>query len=88
MAGGGSGGFTTSLSSMIRIDGDTVGVDLLANGDFDLFVANLKALGMKIEVASAQFNMVEGLLPIDQIPTATALPQTSGIAPIYKPGLM
>ena len=73
---------------MIRIDGDTVGVDLQANGNFDLFVANLKALGMKIEVASPQFNMVEGLLPIDKLPAAVNLRDTASITPIYKLGLM
>ena len=88
VAGGGSGDFTSSLSSMIRIDGNSVGVDLQAKGDFNLFVSNLESLGMKVEVASTQFNMVEGLLPIDQIPNATNLPQTDSIAPIYKPGLM
>jgi hypothetical protein len=85
---GGSGTFTSSLSGIIEISGTNVGVDVHSGGgDFGAFVSELTSLGMKVQVSSAQYATVEGLLPIGQLLTVANLPQTLSINPVYRPRL-
>jgi hypothetical protein len=84
------GGSTTPTLAtqfpMLRLQGNSVGVDIKASsGNFAAMVTTLKNLGMTINTQSAAFGLVEGFLPINQLPTASALPAVASIVPNYKP---
>ena len=84
---GNSGAFVSSQAGFIRLSGDYVGVDVHAFGDLTPFVATLKNLGMQVEQVSSQYNVVEGLIPIAQLPTLANLPQIVDVTAIYVPQL-
>lgn len=73
------------VKSAILTRGDMVGVDVRGTGDFRTFKNALVNLGMQVTAENAAKGIVEGFLPIAQIPTAVRIPQTVGIDPIYQP---
>ena len=83
----GSGTFTTTLSKTIMVQGTSVGVDLVFNGsgDFNTQIAQLQGVGMKITATNAKLGIVEGYLPISELPAIARDGYISNIAPIYKP---
>jgi hypothetical protein len=85
---GGTGTFTSSQANLIVINGTNVGVEAHSNGgDFNAFVAALKSDGLQILASDATYGIVEGMLPITELPTIAVLPQTLSITPMYKPML-
>jgi hypothetical protein len=76
----------TTQFPMLRFQGNSVGVNIKAsNGNFAAMVTALTNLGMTINTQSAAFGLVEGFLPINQLPTASALPAVASIVPNFKP---
>ncbi|HEX8204138.1 MAG TPA: hypothetical protein VF590_26915, partial [Isosphaeraceae bacterium] len=84
LRGGGTGAFVSGRAGQIRVQGSLVGVDISATGDLDGFVNQLRNLGMQVEASDPGLKIVEGLLPIAQLPTVAALAQTVGISPLYR----
>jgi len=83
---GGSASFTSSESGTVVIEGSNVGVDInMSGGDFAGFVSQLKSLGMQVQSMSAADGVVEGLLPISQLPTVAQNSQTLSLSPMYIP---
>jgi hypothetical protein len=85
-AQGGSSTFTSSKAGVIRIQGGTVGVDIRTTGsNFSQFVSTMSSLGMQVQTQDATHGIVEGFLPIGQLPTVAQNAQTVAITPIYIP---
>jgi hypothetical protein len=85
-----SAGNTTNLASQfsqIKFGAGTVGVDINWNGsgDFNGYTNALTNLGMQVTTTSATYGIVEGFLPVAQLPTVAEEPQTLSLTPIYKP---
>ncbi|MBX6314631.1 MAG: S8 family serine peptidase, partial [Isosphaeraceae bacterium] len=83
--GGGGGQFTSQKAGIIRMQGNLVGIDARGRGDVGDYTTALQKLGMQVQAVDPVNRIVEGMLPIDQLPAAVALPNTVGIDPIYKP---
>jgi hypothetical protein len=85
----GSGIFTSSQANVVVINGTNVGVQIHANGtgDFNALIAQLKSQGLQIIASDATYGIVEGMLPITQLPSVAVDPQTLSITPMYKPML-
>jgi hypothetical protein len=83
---GGTGTFTSSSSPYVVIQGSDVRVDVHGNGsgDFGTLVAALQGLGMHITAADTVTQTVEGMVPIDQLPTVAQEPQTLSVSPSYR----
>jgi len=83
-AGSPGSGFTSPEASKIEIKGNLVGVDLSYTGDLASYEAQVVALGMQIQNVDTRTGQIEGLLPIDQLPNVSQLPNPVGIAPVYN----
>lgn len=81
------GQFHSSQADLVDIRGTTVGLDVSGVGDFNALQTTLRNQGMQITGVDPVRRIVEGFLPIAQLPTIAANPQVSGILPVYKPFL-
>ena len=86
---GGTGTFTSSWSPFVVIQGSDVRVDVHGNGsgDFGSLVSTLQNLGMQVTATDSVTQTVEGMLPIDQLPTVAQEPQTLSVTPSFRPVL-
>jgi len=70
---GGDNSFSPSLptDNMLEISGNSVGVDLKmsSSGDFSTFLSQLQSDGLQVTNSSATYGLVEGMLPISDLPT-------------------
>lgn len=82
-----TGTFVSSQSGLVRIEGDSVGVDIRAAGDFNALVTTLTGLGMQIQFSDPNTRIVEGLLPIAQLPAIAGSPLISSVNPVFVPAL-
>ncbi len=82
---GSKGTFTSSRSSALFISGSSVGVDIRGYGNFNTFQQSLTNIGVKILATDATLNIVEGNIPIAQLPQLASLAQLIGANPIYRP---
>ncbi len=82
VAAGSTGTFVSSQAGKASISGTSVGVDIRAKGDLAALTTELKALGMTVTATSTQFGIVEGTLPIAQLPTVSSYSAVVGISPI------
>jgi len=84
---GGTGTFTSPLSTMIEIQGTSVGVQVHGNGtsDFNALVSSLQSMGMQVSATDAVTQTVAGMLPIADLPTATQGLQILSVTAQYRP---
>jgi hypothetical protein len=85
---GGQGTFSPAAAPYIVIDGTSVGIDLqtpLAN--FDSMLGEMQALGMQVTATAAvgQEAIIEGLMPIAQLPAVAANAGVVALNPVYRP---
>lgn len=86
-SGGQGGAFKSSLSKLISFNGTNgtnVGVDIRGYGDFVSFQTALRNIGMNIGAVDPTHQIVEGFLPISQLPTVAQMPNIVGMSPLYK----
>ena len=50
-------------------------------------VSTLQGLGMQVTATDSVTQTVEGMLPIDQLPTSAQEPQTLSVTPSFRPVL-
>ena len=88
---GSSGTFVPALHDSIQFRGTSVGVDVRGLGNFAATEASLTGLGMTITATSASNLLVEGFIPIAQLPklatlstVANAQPMLVGLAKSYQ----
>lgn len=79
------GQFQSSQARFVEIRGTSVGLDVSGVGDFSALQTTLRNQGMQITGVDTTRRIVEGFLPISQLPTIAVNPQVSGILPIFKP---
>jgi large repetitive protein len=84
-----TGQFVSSLSKQISFVGTYVGVDVRGFGgtaaSLGSLSTQLQGLGMQVRAADVKTSIVEGIVPIGQLPAVAALSSVVGIDPIYKP---
>ena len=85
VAAGSHGTFTSSLSGILLIQGNTVGIDVRGRVDASSLSNELTSLGMKVTATDATTKTVEGFLPIGQIAAVGNLTDTVGVSPIFRP---
>ncbi|HWE36613.1 MAG TPA: hypothetical protein VG406_08605 [Isosphaeraceae bacterium] len=78
------GDFTTSQSGIIEVVGTSVGVDVHGQGGAAL-ASELSGLGMTVQTINGPTGVIEGLLPLAELPTAANLSGVAGISAIYIP---
>lgn len=79
--------FVSTKAKEINFRGNSVEIDARGYGPGSTFVANLKALGMQVTQTLAQANdtMVEGYIPVAQLPAIAQMSQMIGVTPSYRP---
>ena len=84
---GASGAFRPTGLNGLVINGTSVGIQVKADnsGDFSSFVTTLQSDGMQVLDSSSTYGLVEGMLPIGQLPAVAQLPQTLSITPMFNP---
>jgi hypothetical protein len=81
----GSGNLPAGGATSILRVGNSVGVDIRASGDVNALTATLTGLGMQIQSTDPNTHIIEGLLPIAQLPSVAQLSQVTSMMPIYAP---
>ena len=79
----------TNGANRVEMQGTSVGITLHDSnaGDFNTFVAALQSAGMQITDSSAQYGVVDGFLPVAQLPAVASLPDAPAVMPLYQPSL-
>jgi hypothetical protein len=85
---GASGTFTPTEvgANLLVISGTSVGIQVkdTATGNFNTLTIELQNAGMQIVESDATYGLIEGMLPIAQLPTVAQLPQTQSITPMIR----
>ena len=83
-----SGSFATSkynTATDIRMAGDYVAIGTYGIGDLPTYANRLRSLGMIIAGADLPSGLVEGIVPIAQLPALAGLSTTAGLRPQNPP---
>ncbi|MFO0956694.1 MAG: S8 family serine peptidase [Isosphaeraceae bacterium] len=81
---------TSDVNTQARtylFEGDQVRVDVKIYGDLRQGAGDLALAGLTVKAIDSTFNLVEGLVPVSQLPAIAALPNVVNVAPIAKPQL-
>jgi hypothetical protein len=74
---GGGNNFTPGQPSdkLLEISGTSVGVDLKvgSGADFNTVLSQLQADGLKVSSSSPTYDLIEGMLPIGELPAAAQI---------------
>jgi hypothetical protein len=78
---------SSTAPGQVEIQGSSVGVDIHAASasDFATMVTALETLGLQVTAVSGADDLVEGLLPIAQLPAAAQVVGSPAIAPVLYP---
>jgi hypothetical protein len=84
---GGGDSFTPGQPSdkLLVISGTSVGVDLKigSGADFNTVLSQLQADGLQVSSSSATYGLIDGVLPIAQLPAAAQL--AASVTPTSRP---
>jgi hypothetical protein len=84
--GGASGTFAPVQAGQVEIAGEAVGVDIRTSAaNYDAVLGAMEADGMLVTATAPQVGVIEGFLPIAELPTVATNYAISGISPVYKP---
>jgi len=77
---------STNVPGQVLIQGSNVGVTINANGgDVNSLVSSMTQLGLQVTATDSAHGIVEGMLPIPQLPAAAQNPQVLSMSPIVLP---
>lgn len=76
--------FESTLKDSLRIEGEYVGVTVRVGGDLETATNTFRNIGMQVEATLGSPKLVEGLLPIAQLPTLAGIEQAISIRPIQR----
>lgn len=84
---GGKGTFTPTGVSNLVISGTNVGVNIHTTDivHFGKLLTQLEGAGLHVTASSIGYGIIDGMLPIGQLPTVVAIAPTSSITPLFKP---
>jgi hypothetical protein len=83
---GSPGQFTSTDSGQVEMSGSAVGVDIRLLGNFQGNLANMEAIGMDVTATDPNIGLVEGFLPIGQLPPVAVDPNLVAVTPVLVPG--
>jgi hypothetical protein len=77
----------TNGANLVQLQGTDVGIDVHVGNaaDFNSLVTALENAGMQITVTSAEYGIVDGFLPVAQLPAIAALTDAPSVTPLYQP---
>ncbi len=77
---------TFAESNQIVIAGAAVGVDIRTTpANYNAMLTQMESLGMLVTATAPQVGVIEGFLPIVQLPLVAANAGLTGMSPVYKP---
>ena len=78
---------SSNAPGQVEIQGTNVGIDIHAGNasEFNAMVTALEGLGLQVTAVSDTDDVVEGLLPIAQLPAAAQVTGSPAIAPMLNP---
>ncbi len=83
---GSKGTFTSPESASVVMAGQAVGVDIrFGAGNFATNVSQMQAIGMLVTAQVPSLGIVEGFVPIGQLPSVALDPNLSSLSPVYRP---
>lgn len=84
-AAGGTGTFSPTEASSIYFNGTSVGVDIRSTpANFNAMLGAMEVYGMQVTATVPQIGLIEGFLPIAQLPTVLTNADLVSLVPIYK----
>jgi hypothetical protein len=86
-ANSGGGTFSPTGVNLLVINGTNVGIQVKDSntGDSNTLTTELLSDGMQILVSDPTYGIVEGMIPIAQLPTVAQVPQSVSITPMLNP---
>jgi hypothetical protein len=86
---GGSSSFTPTGVDGILISGDDVGINFQSSdtADFNSFLSQLQSDGLQVSTDSATYGIIDGMLPIAQLPTVAQISSSASVTPLTLPKL-
>ncbi len=84
LSAGSTGTFSPVESREVQFRGTSVGVDVHVNGNVAAIAAELASNGMQVTATAPQAAIVEGYLPIAELPTVASDASVTSLSPIYK----
>jgi hypothetical protein len=83
---GGTGTFSPTGASQVVMAGDAVGVNISTSAaNYATMLSNMEQLGMYVTATAPQDGIIEGFIPIAQLPAVAANTGLTGLSPVYKP---
>lgn len=83
---GSQGAFLSAQSQTVEMAGPTVGVTVVFDkGTFASNLQNMEQVGMVVTQTYSNFDVVQGFLPIWQLPAVAGDPNMDGLTPVFKP---
>jgi hypothetical protein len=78
--------FSATGLNMLVIKGNNVGINFETSdsADFNTILGQLQSDGLQIVSSSSTYGVIEGMLPIAQLPAVAQLPSAS-VTPMYQP---
>jgi hypothetical protein len=77
----------TVQPGQVEIQGSSVGVQFQTSNssDFATMLADAESLGLQVTDSSAAYGIVDGYLPIAELPAAAQLPGSPSLTPLLYP---
>jgi hypothetical protein len=84
---GGSGTFSPTGVNGVVIDGTNVGINFqIPNGaDFSSILSQLQSDGLQVTASSATYGLIEGMVPIAQLPVVAEISSSASVTAMYQP---
>ncbi len=77
--------FSSPFATMIQFSGASVGVDVRTYGNFTTAETTLQNLGLQVAGTDSTYGVVDGWLPIAELPKLASASQVIGASPLFKP---
>ena len=78
----------TGRPGTVEIQGSNIGIEIHVSNpsDFAAMVATAENLGLQVMDQSTTYDIVDGFLPISELPELTQFPASASVAPLLYPG--
>jgi hypothetical protein len=87
---GGTGTFTPTGVNGVVISGTNVGINFHTTdtADFNATLAELQSDGLQVTTSSATYGVIDGMLPIAQLPAVAQISASASVTAMYHPVMM
>jgi hypothetical protein len=68
------------------VSGTNVGINFQSSdtADFNTFLSDLESDGLQVSSQSASFGIIDGLLPIAQLPAVAQISTSASVTPMFQ----